>query len=102
MGNSRRVRTLAIALSAIMLPATALATQANATSAPPPSLRLITGSDSATINLYRNGRYDIHLPVFVAADGGSFELWQQRATYDDPVTLSQIVPCVKCPVCATL
>lgn len=89
VGRQRRVRTLAVVLSALMLPA--MATQANATSAPPPSVRLVSGSDTAVVHLYRNGRYDINFSIYVAATGGSFELWRQRASYDDPVTLSQVV-----------
>ncbi len=90
-GRQRNIRTLAIALTALALPATGLVTQASAAPLPPPSIRLIAGSDSAVIHLFPDGRYEVHLPIFVAADGGSFELWRQRATYDDPITTSQVV-----------
>lgn len=84
---------MAITLTALLMPATALvaASPANAGSQPPPSLRLVSAADSAVVHVYRSGRYKIHFPVFVAATGGAFEVWNQRATYDDPVTTSQVV-----------
>lgn len=91
MSGHQRVRILAIALSALLLPATTLAAPASAITVTPPSVRLIAAADGAVIHLYRNGRYEVRLPLFVAAEGGSFELWLQRATYDDPVTSP--VPC---------
>lgn len=97
-----RVRNLAIALTALVLPVTALAAPASAITVPPPSLRLISAADSAVIHLYRNGRYEVRLPVFVAAEGGSFEVWLQRATYDDPVTASQVVRDANGDVTSTL
>ena len=69
----------------------ALAAPADARTSTPPSLRLISSADSAVIHLYRNGEYEVDFSVFLAATGGAFELWRQRPTYDDPVTISQVV-----------
>ncbi len=92
MTSSRfRVRFAAIALTAL-LPLVAAGTASGpAAAATTPSIRLIAASADAEIHLFRRGNYEIHLPVFVAATGGAFELWATRPSYDDPVGLSQVI-----------
>ena len=70
MTSSRfRVRFAAIALTAL-LPLVAAGTASGpAAAATTPSIRLIAASAEAEIHLFRRGNYEIHLPVFVAADG---------------------------------
>ncbi|MEO8106198.1 MAG: lysyl oxidase family protein [Actinomycetes bacterium] len=88
------IRTAGLMFAALLVPATTLAllaSPATAVDTPAPSIKLVSGSDTAEIHLYRQGRYEIHLPLFMASDGGAFELWAQRPTYDDPVQLRQVI-----------
>ena len=92
MTRSRfRVRFAAIALTALLPIVGAGAASTPAVAAATPSVRLIAAGSDAEIHLFRQGNYEIHLPVFVASTGGAFELWAQRASYQEPVTLSQVV-----------
>lgn len=87
------MRTWAVTLMALLLPATLLtmASPANARSVAFPSVRLVSGSDIAVIHLYRSGHYQIDWSAFLASEGGAFELWAQRPTYFDPVGLTQVI-----------
>ena len=88
------VRFATIALAAVTpaaLLGVVLGMPLSASASSPPSIRLIAASSSAEIHLGRRGSYEIHFPLLLASVNGPFELWAQRATYDDPVTLSQIV-----------
>ncbi|MFL6182287.1 MAG: lysyl oxidase family protein [Actinomycetes bacterium] len=88
------VRIATFALAAVTPAALAgliLGTPVSAAASSPPSIRLIAATSSAEIHLGKRGSYEIHFPVLVASVNGPFELWAQRATYDDPVSLSQIV-----------
>jgi hypothetical protein len=96
MASSRNgVRIVAIALTAVapFALAGALVTPASVSAAEStiPSIRLVAATSDAEIHLYRHGNYEIHFPLLVASTGGPFEVWAQRATYFDPVTLSQVV-----------
>ncbi len=93
-GRVDRHRRLGLAATVLVLTATTLSmtgSAASAVEATTPTLRLITGTTAADIQLYRNGRYEIHLPLFLASVGGPFEVWAQRPSYDDPVGLQQVV-----------
>lgn len=86
------VRFVAIALITLLLPLAAATTAPQASAATTPSLRLVAASAEAQIHIARSGNYEVHFPFFVASSDGAFELWAQRIdTYDEPVTLSQIV-----------
>jgi hypothetical protein len=89
--NSVRFATIALAtLAPAAMVASLLSTPVSA-AATTPSVRLVAATSAAEIHLGRRGSYEIHFPLLLASVDGPFELWAQRATYDDPVTLSQIV-----------
>ena len=93
--GQNRVRFGAFALAALA-PAALLGTVLSAPSSAAvpstqPGIRLVAATSSAEIHLLRHGGYEIRFPLWIASTHGPFELWAQRATYDDAVTLSQIV-----------
>jgi hypothetical protein len=83
---------VAIALTTSIVPVLAGISSVQAAVPPTPSIRLIAATPQAEIHQFRGGNYEIHFPALIASVDGSFELWAQRtATYDQPVSLSQVV-----------
>jgi hypothetical protein len=91
--NGVRIVSIALTVVAPLALAGALMTPVAVNAAEPttPSIRLVAATSDAEIHLYRHGNYEIHFPLLVASTGGPFEVWAQRATYFDQVTLSQVV-----------
>lgn len=81
-------RRLWLVAATLALPLAGLALRA-AEAAPAPSVRLLSPSTTGHLELYPRGSYSLDVPVYVAASGGSFEVWAQR-TYGQPSTLNQV------------
>ena len=56
-----------------------------------PSVRLIGGAGKTTVKRSPHRAAYLDLGIYVAAVGGSFEIWASRPDYDTPIGFSQVV-----------
>lgn len=91
VSHRRRSGGTALALS-LALAATATLSAAPARAqAPLPSVRLVVGGSSVTVERSPGLPAYLDLGVYVAATNGSFEIWATRPNYDQPITGWQVV-----------
>ncbi|HVQ88596.1 MAG TPA: lysyl oxidase family protein [Actinomycetes bacterium] len=95
MRTSRRsfvaIVSTAAAITIPLLAATVPASAGSSGTSTLPSVRLIGTQDQMTVvQTRRNGLY-VSPSAYVASAGGAFELWAQRASYSEPLVVSQVV-----------
>ena len=87
----RRLGALALLSTIALATVAAVPIPAAGTTGAPPTLRLVVGQTKVTLKRPEGKRAYLDLGVYLASEGGAFEVWAARPDYDHPVSLWQVV-----------
>lgn len=89
--RGRRLGVIGLAFSIVLATTGTLSAASAGAQGTLPSVRLVVGQSAVTVKRPPGRRAFLDLGVYVAAVGGSFEVWAKRPDYDHPATISQVV-----------
>jgi len=87
----RRHGAIALVLSLALGSAGLLSTPSAGVSGAQPTLRLVVGQTKVTLKRPAGRRAYLDIGVYLATEGGPFEIWAARPDYDHPVSIWQVI-----------